>query len=85
MSFVARAIMLLIVSFSPAPVAAAGLRSTLPVRTVTIGRPFLIRTTTMRGVSTSVRMVAVARGPTSTATAGGLFGLSKGSPNSGRM
>ena len=45
MSSVARVIMLLIVSFSLAPVAAMGLRSGMPVRRATIGRLFRARTT----------------------------------------
>ena len=84
MSFVARAIMLLIVSFSLAPATAMGLRSAMPVRTASIGRPFRTRRkTTTRGTSTSVR-AATARTSTA-AAAGGLFVLSKGSPNSERM
>ena len=69
----------LLKSFSPAPATVMGLRSTVPVRTVTIGRPLRTRTTTTRGASTSIR-VATTRA-TLTATTGSLFVLSKGSPN----
>ena len=75
--------MRLTVSFSLVPATASGLRSTMPVRTATIGRPFRSRTTTARGTSTSIR-VATTRAAIS-ATSGSLFGLSKGSPNSERM
>lgn len=63
-------------SFSPVPATAAGLHSTMPVLTAATGRQFRTRTTTSRGTSTSIR-VATTRA-TSTATAGGLFALSKG-------
>ena len=78
--FVEGGIMLQGVSSSPAPVAVTGLRSTMPVRTATTGRQFRARTTTTRGVSASVR--AASTRATATATTGGLFVLSKGSPNS---
>ena len=74
----------LLKSFSPAPATATGLRSTMPVRTVSIGRPFRARTTTTRGTSASIR-ATTARTAAATATAGSLFVLSKGSPNSERM
>ena len=81
MSFVAGEAMRLTVFSSLVPATATGLRSRVPVRTATIGRLFRGRTTTTaRGSSTSVR-VAAAR-TTATATTGGLFVLSKGSPNS---
>ena len=83
MSFVARAIMLLIVSFSPAPATALGLSSAMQVRTAAIGRLFRTRTTT-RGASTSIRVAAGRSTPTTTATTCSLFVLSKGSPNSER-
>ena len=73
---------LLIAYFSPAPVTATGLRSTVPVCTATTGRQFRTRATTTRGTSTSIRS-ATARA-TGTATSGSLFALSKGSPNSER-
>ena len=73
----------LIASFSPAPVAAAGLRSAMPVRTAATGRQFRARATTSRGASTSIR--GTTAGTASTATTGGLFVLSKGSPNRERM
>ena len=69
-------------SFSPAPVAASGLRSTMPVFTAATGRQLRTRTTTTRGASTSIR--ATTARPSAAATAGGLFVLSKGSPNSER-
>lgn len=75
-------------SFSPAPAAAAGLRSTacvrstMPVRTVACGRLFRTRATTTRGGSTSIRVTTPRA--TFTASTDGLFGLSKGSPNSER-
>ena len=73
---------LLIAYFSPAPVSATGLRSTMPVRAATTGRQFRTRTTTTRGASAS-RRATTAR-TTLTATTGFLFALSKGSPNSER-
>ena len=73
---------LLIAYFSPAPVSATGLRSGRPVRTAATGRQFRTRMTTTRGPSTSVRDTTT-RAATA-ATGGGLFALSKGSPNSER-
>ena len=74
---------LLIAYFSPAPVTATGLRSTVPVRTATTGRQFRTRaTTTTRATSPSIR--ATTARTTTTATTGSLFALSKGSPNSER-
>ena len=71
-------------SFSPAPVTATGLRSTMPVRTATTRRQFRTRTTTSTcGPSTSIR--ATTTRTATTAAAGSLFVLSKGSPNSERM
>ena len=62
--------------FYLSPVSATGLRSAMPVRAATTGRQFRTRTATTRGASTSVARTA------SSATSGGLFVLSKGSPNS---
>ena len=73
---------LLIAYFSPAPVTATGLRSTVPVRTATTGRQFRARTSTARGASASIR--AATTRTAATASAGSLFVLSKGSPNSER-
>ena len=82
MSFVVGATIHLIVSFSPVPAAASGLRSTMPVRTATTGRQFRARTAAAtRGSSTSLRATAT-RTTTTTAASGALFVLSKGSPNS---
>ena len=67
-------------SFSPAPVTATGLRSTMPVRSAATGRQFRTRAATPRGASTSIR--ATTTRATTTATTGSLFALSKGSPNS---
>ena len=92
MSFVAGVIIRQRVFFSLAPATATGLGSTMPVRTVTIGRLFRVRTTTTatttRGTSVSVRGVTPARTASTaapTAAAGSLFALSKGSPNSERV
>ena len=79
-----KVIMLLIASFSLAPATAMGLRSTMPVRTASMGRPFRARTATTHGASTSSIRVATARA-TVNASTGCLFVLSKGSPNSERM
>ena len=81
--FAAGVATLLIAYFSPAPVTAAGLRSTLPVRTVPTGRQFRTRTTTTRGTSTSIRATTT-RTTTTPAITGSVFALSKGSPNSER-
>lgn len=64
------------------PASATRLRSTVPVRTATTCRPSRSRATTTRTNCTSVR-AATTRAAT-TATAGGLFALSRGSPNSER-
>ena len=66
----------------PPPATAMGLRSTMPVRTASTGRPFRARTTTSttRGTSTSIR--ATTARSSATASAGSLFAQSKGSPNS---
>ena len=80
--FVVEVATLLIAYFSPAPVSATGLRSTMPVRAATTGRQFRTRTTTTRGASAS-RRATTARA-TATAAARFLFALSKGSPNSER-
>ena len=67
------------------PVTATGLRSTVPGRTATIGRPFRTRTTAAtRGTSASIRATAT-RTATAAAASGGLFVLLKGSSNSERM
>ena len=63
-------------SFFPVQVSALGLRSAMPVRTVTIGRPFRVRTAAGRGVSTSIR-ATTARAAAPAAT-GCLFVLFKG-------
>ena len=73
----------LIASFSPAPATATGLRSTMPVGPVTFGRPFRNRAAATRATSASIRLAATRTA--TTATTGGLFVLSKGSPNSERM
>jgi len=67
-------------SFFPLPATAVGLCFTLPVSTADIGRLFRTRTVTTRGTSASIR-VATTR-TTAAAATGGLFALSKGSPNS---
>ena len=68
---------------SPRPATATGLRSAVPVCTAATGRPSRTRTaTTGRGTSTSIRGRAARTA--ATASAGGLFVLSKGSPNSER-
>ena len=85
MSFVARAIMLLIVSFSLAPATATGLRSAMPVRTAAVGRLFRGGTASTRGASSSIRATSTRTTCTTSATTGSLFVLSKGSPNSERM
>ena len=68
-------------SSSPALAAATGLRSPIPVRTATTGRPSRARTVTTRGSSSSVRVTATR---TTTTSTGSPFALSKGSPNSER-
>ena len=75
---------LLIAYFSPAPAAARGLRSTVLVRTAAIGRLFRTRAATSRGTSTSIRFTTTRTTSTTSASAGSLFALSKGSPNSER-
>ena len=79
--FAAGVATLLIAYFSPAPVTATGLRSTMPVRTATTGRQLSTRATT-HGTFSSVR--ATTTRPSAAATAGSVFALSKGSPNSER-
>ena len=81
MLFAVGGIMLHRVFSSPAPAAASGLRSAMPVRRATTGRQFRTRATATRGTSTSVRATP-ARAANTTAAAGGLFALSNGSPNS---
>ena len=83
MLFAAGGTMHLTAFFSLAPATATGLRSTVPVRTVTFGRPFRARATTARLASASIR--ATTTRAAATATTGSLFVLSKGSPNSERM
>ena len=78
--FAAGVATLLIAYFSPAPVAATGLRSTMPVRAAATGRQFRSRAT--RGASASVQ--AATTRATTTDTTGGLFVLFKGLPNGER-
>ena len=81
---VAMGITRLIASFSPVPATSSmGLRSAMPVRVATTGRPSLIRTATARGSSTSIR-ATTKRTATAAHAAGCLFVLSKSSPNSER-
>ena len=84
MLFAVGVTMHLTVFFSLMPAAATGFRSSMPI-TVTIGRPFRTRTSTLTARGTSASIRAPAARTSATATAGGLFGLSKSSPNSERM
>ena len=84
--FVEKVTILLNQFFSLVPAAATGLRSTVPVRSATIGRPFRARTATIRGTSTSLRATTARTAAAASAAASGiLFVLSKGSPNSEHM
>lgn len=76
--------MLLSVSFFLPPATATAVRSTMPVRTVAIGRPSRSRATTTRGTSTSFQASPSRATTTSTASSGSLFALSKGSPSNER-
>ena len=81
MSFVAGVIIRQRVFFSLVPAMATVLRSDIPVRAASFGRLFRTRTTSARGASPSIR-VATTRATSAAASTGGLFALSKGSPNS---
>ena len=82
-SFVVGAIMLQGVSSSLVPATATRLRSAMPVRAAATGRQVRARTPhTTRFSSTSIR--ATTARTAATASAGSLFVLSKGSPNSER-
>ena len=83
MLFAVGGIMLHRVFSSPAPAAASGLRSTMPVRKATTVRQFRTRATATR--CTSASGATPVRSAITGAAQGGLFGQFKGSPNSERM